>query len=310
MAAYTTFTREALSNYLRMFGIGKLGSFKPITEGIENSTYFIKIIEGDTEQKYVLSIIERLNLSEIPFFIEVLQTLAACGLPVPAPKRTLDGMSTTIFCGKPTLLIPKLTGQHVTEASPEQCNALGRALAEIHLKSDNQVYFRENPYSPDWMEKAVRENTREFSEAELVMLKKITEEYRLAQECGLPKGMIHGDLFRDNVLFVDNKLTGILDFFNACNDFLVQDISIVINDWCVSTRKELFKSRRDAFLDGYTFKRAIEDKELENLSRFRIFSAAIFTLTRQQRDKSGEYLKDPREYLDLTRQLYKSNYER
>ena len=163
MAAFTTFTREALIRYLRMFGIKNLDSFEPIAEGIENSTYFIKSIERGIEQEYVLSIIEQLSLEEIPFFNQILQILAASGVPVPAPKRTLDGMTSTIFCGKPTLLFPKLAGKHVTEPSVEQCKALGIELAEIHLLLDTQVCLRENPYSPDWMEKAVCENAQEFA---------------------------------------------------------------------------------------------------------------------------------------------------
>ena len=306
MAAFTTFTREALIRYLRMFGIRNLNSFEPIAEGIENSTYFIKSIDGGIEQEYVLSIIEQLSLSEIPFFNQILQILAASGVPVPAPKRTLDGMTSTIFCGKPTLLVPKLAGKHVTEPSVEQCKALGRALADIHLLLDTQVCLRENPYSPDWMEKAVCENAQEFAWADLVMLKEITREYRMSQEYDLPKGIIHGDLFRDNALFIENTLTGIIDFFNACNDFLVQDIAVVINDWCVSKTKGLVESRRDALLDGYSGKRELKAQELENLTKFQMFSAARFALTRQKRDESGEYLKDPGDYIDLTRELYQS----
>ena len=309
MAVFTTFTREALVQYLRMFGITNLESFEPITEGIENTTYFVTSIESDITQEYVLSIIEQLSLPEIPFFVQILQSLAASGIPVPTPKRTLDGMTSTIFCGKPTLLVPKLAGEHVTEASAEQCKELGRTLAEIHLTLETQECFRENPYSPDWMEKAVYDNAQEFSTADFVMLQEIAREYRMTQEHDLPKGIIHGDLFRDNTLFRENKLTGILDFFNACNDFLVHDLAVVINDWCVSKKKETFKSRRNAFLEGYSMKRELKAKELESLTKFRIFSAARFALTRQNRNESGDYLKDPGEYVDLTRGLYQSSYE-
>ena len=310
MAAYTTFTREALIGYVRMFGIGDLESFEPITEGIENSNYFVTIIKHDTKREYVLSIIEQLGLEELSFFSQILQRLSLSGIPVPMPKRTLDGMTSTIFCGKPTLLTPRLKGMHVQDPSTEQCQILGKTLATIHLNLSTEECFRENPYSPDWMEMTITENTEELSSSDLTMLNEITKDYRVAQNKDLPSGIIHGDLFRDNVLFKANEVMAILDFFNACNDFWLQDIAIAINDWCVNKNGGLVKSRGDAFLDGYSEVRALEEEELKNLIKYRIFSAARLALTRQKRDKSGAHLKDPEEYLNLTRQLYQYDYER
>lgn len=286
-----------------MFRLGELTSFEPIVEGIENSNYLISITEHGERTEYVLTIIEQLGLDDLPFFNQILQHLFFYGLPVPTPKQTLDGMTTTLFCGKPTLLFPKLDGVHLEQVEEAHCRSIGQALGDIHVTLATQDWCRANPYSPEWMDATLQEVAAKIPKDDLAMLNRISNVYEAAQELNLPKGIVHGDLFRDNVLFDANELTGILDFFNACNDFLVQDIAITINDWCREDAISISPTLRAALIEGYSEKRTLTEIELEHLPAFQTFSAARFALTRLTSGDPDDYLKDPHEFLDLTRAL-------
>jgi homoserine kinase type II len=303
MATLTTFKDDALTRYLTMFGLGDLHACEAILGGIENSNYFVTLDQHDEKSEYVLTIIEGLTFDDVPFFNRVLQHLYYYGLPVPAPRHTLDGMTSTIFCGKPTFLTPKLSGEHLAEASIEHCTAIGKVLADIHITLATEDLHRDNPFSPDWMEDTLKTVAKHVTADELVLLTRIAGEYEAAQDLDLPKGIIHGDLFRDNVLFEGGEVAGILDFFHACDDFLVQDIAITIIDWCRDEAGSRCTDRRLALIDGYCSKRELTSTECEYLMVFEKFSAARFALTRLITGEPGEYLKSPKEFLSLARQL-------
>ena len=307
MATFTTFDAAALARYLAMFRIGDLHAFTPIPEGIENSNYFVSTNLNEEITEYVLSIIENHDFDTIPFFNSVMRHLSYYGLPVPAPKQTLDGMTSTIFCGKPTLLFPKLAGSHIRDVTSEHCHAIGNALGQMHVTLATEDFRRDNPYSPDWMQATVEAIASDINHDHLVLLRRITSQYEIAQELDLPKGIIHGDLFRDNVLFDQGELSGILDFFHACHDFLVQDVAITINDWCRNETGVIAPGHRDALLSGYSGARPLTEIELDHLTLFQTFSAARFSLTRLLSGKPGAYLKDPDEFIKLTKWLDDGN---
>ena len=216
-------------------------------------------------------------------------------------------MTTTLFCGKPTLLFPRLEGVHLEDVNETHCRAIGNALGDIHVTLATQDWYRANPYSPEWMETTLEDITPTVSEDDLTMLNQIANDYETAQELSLPAGIVHGDLFRDNVLFENNEVSGILDFFHACNDFFVQDIAIAINDWCREDATNISETQRTALIEGYSDKRELTEMELEHLPAFQTFSAARFALTRLITGDGGEYLKDPHEFLDLTRNLVRQS---
>ena len=303
MATFTTFNDDALARYLSMFSLGDLHSYNAIANGIENSNYFVTLDQHEEKSEYVLSIMEELTFADVPFFNRVLQHLNYYGLPVPAAKQTLDGMTSTIFCGKPTFLFPKLSGEHLKEGSAEHCSTIGKSLADIHVALATEGLHRDNPFSPEWMEDTIQTVAEYVTPDELALLSRLTHEYETAQDLDLPKGIIHGDLFRDNVLFDGNELTGILDFFHACDDFLIQDIAITINDWCRDETGGRCTDRRLALIDGYCSKRQLTPTEFEYLLVFEKFSAARFALTRLLTRESGGYLKDPKVFLNLAQQL-------
>tara|TARA_R110002072_G_scaffold1369_7_gene11317 strand:+ start:6492 stop:7409 length:918 start_codon:yes stop_codon:yes gene_type:complete len=295
MATYTTFEREALERYLIMFELGELLDYEAISSGIENSNYFLRF--EDKEIEFVLTITEDLDFSEVPFFNDLLQVLAKSGLPVPQPQSTLDGMSSTIFKGKPTWLFNRLPGSHPDITTETQCEKIGSALAQLHLGGAAARYERENVYSISWAKAAVDQLAADLSELDQRSLNQALERYQ--NECEkLPRGIIHGDLFRDNALFEEDNLTGVIDFYHACNDYFVQDIAITLNDWCCEAGTDV-EPKRLALLRGYESVRALEAAEHKALPRFREFAAMRFALTRLLAGRSDNPVKNPREFLDL-----------
>ena len=145
MAAFTTFTEEALERYLVMFGKGELKKFAPIASGIENSNYFITLDNGSGDVEYVLTIIEQFGFDEAPFFNKVMSQLFNHGLPVAAPQSTFDGMSSTIFCGKPTFLLPRLEGRHLVKVNEDHCFKIGEFLGSTRRAFSNLKSTRVTP---------------------------------------------------------------------------------------------------------------------------------------------------------------------
>ncbi|HIG42102.1 MAG: homoserine kinase [bacterium] len=309
MAVFTTFKSESLARHLIMYDQGELGQFKPIDSGIENSNYFVSLInEQGGQSEFVLTITENISFDEMPFFNSLMSHLFHYGLPVPNPQSTLDGMTGTSFCGKPTVLVPKLPGDHPVTLTTEQCHTIGIKLAELHEAAQGVRYHRSNPYSSQWVNSSLDDVQDRLTDKDRSLLQQIATQYaelESAEQKDLPRGIIHGDLFRDNALFVGEKLTGIIDFYHACEDFLVQDIAITINDWCTSPEGDFDAERQDALLKGYHRVRELTKKEKEQLPGFQQFAALRFILTRLLSGGDNDPLKDPEEILRIARQLYK-----
>jgi homoserine kinase type II len=303
MAVFTTFSQTALERYLVMFDIGDLQDYSPISSGIENSNYFLRLAREGDLQEFVLTITENLTFEEIPFFNALFSQLARAGLPVPDPQRTLDGMSSTIFCGKPTWLFPKLKGQHPRTITPAQCVTAGTHLARIHAAASGAPYSRVNPYDWQWATTTLSENAGKFSTQDHAMLSGVLAEHAvLPMGDDLPRGIIHGDLFRDNTLFAGDMLTGVIDFYHACEDFLVQDLAIAINDWCRDPGGQIDRGLVTALKSGYESVRQLTDTEAAWLPVFQRIGALRFVLTRILSGSDGVHLKDPEEFLNLLRQ--------
>ena len=286
-----------------MFGIGELKSWSAIKTGIENSNYFITTEKHGEDTEFVLTILEDLTFEDVPFFNTILRHLSHFGLPVPAPYQTLDGMTSTIFCGKPTLVLPKLEGDHLIETSTLHCSAIGKALGEIHVTLASKNMQRENPYNIDWMEKTIIDVQHLLEDSELRMVNRIASEYAEVSDLPLPRGIVHGDLFRDNALFKDDQLTGIIDFYHACTDFYIQDIAITINDWCRDIDGTMDPTRTASLIEGYESVRTLESEEREFLPFFQRAASARFALTRLLSGEEGAHLKDPKELLKLASSL-------
>lgn len=287
-----------------MYDQGELEQFEPIAEGIENSNYFVSLKGKNGElTQFVLTINETITFDEVPFFNHLMTHLFHHGLPVPNPQVTLDGMTGTSFCGKPTTLFPRLPGKHPDAPTNKQCHTIGLKLAELHEVALSFRYHRLNPYSSKWVDRTLREVSSQLLGTDVKLLQHIAKGYAEVEQEDLPRGITHGDLFRDNALFVDEELTGIIDFYHACEDFLVQDIAIIINDWCTLPDGRFDPARQAAVLEGYQRVRRLTRKENKCLSDFKQFAALRFILTRLISGDDDSPLKDPEELLRIARQL-------
>ena len=304
MAAFTTFSRAALERYLVMFDAGELESFEPIKAGIENSNYFVTLEQNGGQSEYVLTITENLTFEDVPFFNDVFHQLDRSGLPVPNPVKTMDGMASTIFCGKPTWLFPRLPGSHPSAVTDHHCKVIGEALARLHESARACRYVRTNPYDRQFLAHSHGAHRHRMSAEDALMCDDILTEYgRFADVADLPGGIIHGDLFRDNALFEGDALTGIIDFYHACDDFLAQDLAITINDWATDPDGSSVEARESALIAGYEKVRALTAGEYAALPVLRRVAALRFVLTRLLSGGDGETLKDPEEFLRIARAL-------
>lgn len=299
MAAFTKFSEESLGRYLVMFGKGELAHHEVIEGGIENSNYRVTLDQNGEQEHYVLTIIEGFDFNEIPFFNKVMTHLYQYGLPVAAPIATLDGMTSTIFCGKPTFLFPRLKGQHLDQVSETQCTDIGRFMARSHQALAELNTERDNPYDPAWMRESLAQVAPRLVSEDRDLIAMLVEDYEKILLAEIPRGIIHGDLFQDNALFLENRnLSGVIDFYHACNDLLIQDIAVALNDWCTEDNR-INSSLQQALLKGYEEIRPLMEQELELLPGIQKVSAGRFALTRLL---SGDPpLKDPHAMLELAK---------
>lgn len=307
MAAFTTFDRARLEQHLNLFELGELVSFSPVEAGIENSNYLVTLSDGGGESEYILTILESLSFDEVSFFNALLGHLANQGLPVPVPRQTLDGMSCTIFCGKPSILCPKLTGSNPSIVDGPGSHETGRALARIHLASDSfplsPEKIRRNPYSPGWAKSTLRQAKSRLSAEDYALLSDYVACYEVASRLDLPRGIIHGDLFRDNTLFAHGHLTGIIDFYHACHDVLSLDLAITLNDWCSDKTGGIDTHLATEMIAGYESVRSLTTLEHSMLQDLQKAASMCFVLSRLQSGENGQYLKDPEEILRIARAL-------
>lgn len=287
-----------------MFSKGDLLNYEIIESGIENSNYYVTLEEPGGPGEYVLTILEGQDFGEPAYFNELLSHLYHYGLPVAPPEKTLDGMTTTIFRGKPTILSKRLPGRHPDsnqgEPTTNQCQAMGKALAEIHTSTPNLSKQRDNPYDLIWL-KDTLSHLSYLDDEEKNMAENIIDQYQVfleqSSEKDLPKAIVHGDLFPDNTLFEGDTLTGILDFYHACTDFCIEDLAITLNAWCREADASLEKSRTLSMIEGYQSVRKLTDDEQASLPLMLLSGALRFFFTRHlSGEGQEEFLKDPREF--------------
>ena len=258
MSVFTTVTREQLEAWLTHYTLGTLVSLEGIPAGIENTNYFVTTAQG----RYVLTLFEKLKARELPFYLNLQDHLAEAGIPAPRPIRNRAGSFLGELNGKPAALVVFLAGKDVAAPDPAQCGEAGAMLARIHLAGASYGARMDNPRGPAWWKSAFPEIAPFLDSADLKLLE---EEVRFQSRnpCpGLPRGAIHADLFRDNVLFDAGRISGVIDFYFACTDALIYDVAIAVNDWSVTPGGTLDENRAVALLDAYRAVRPFTAAEL------------------------------------------------
>jgi homoserine kinase type II len=261
MSVFTPLERHELEDFLAPYDLGRLRDFQGIAAGSENSNFFVSMERGE----FVLTLIERGPSADLPFFIELLDVLHAADLPVPYALRTGSGEALRSLAEKPALLQPRLPGQHVQQPNPHHCQEVGSLLGRIHLATRERVLERQSDRGLDWMLSEGPSLALQLPDEQLPLLRDaLAEIHRLKPRIlALPRANLHADLFRDNVLFDGNHLSGVIDFYNACSGPMLYDLAIALNDWCSDADGALDSKRAQALLGAYAALRPFTAAEAE-----------------------------------------------
>ncbi|MFH1044827.1 MAG: homoserine kinase [Pseudomonadota bacterium] len=257
MSVFTPVTPEQLSAWLKHYRLGALVQMQGIAAGIENTNYFVTTTGGS----YVLTLFEKLTPTELPFYLGLMAHLDQHGVPSPAPATGRDGRLFSELNGKPAALMSRLRGKAVMAPAPVHCSEVGNMLAQIHLAGRSYPGRLDNPRGPRWWHEAAP-MVSPFLDAEGAALLRSELEFqaRYRRE-DLPRGPIHADLFRDNVLFEGNRIGGVIDFYFAGIDYLLFDVAVTLNDWCVHPDGEIDTPRSHALLADYHARRPFTPPE-------------------------------------------------
>ena len=247
MSVYTTVTPDQLKAWLKQYSLGALVDLQGIASGIENTNYFVTTTHG----RYVLTLFEKLQRAELPYFINLMAHLARHGVPCPSPMASLNNQFLNELNGKPACVVSCLDGKSLIAPTTQHCAQVGEMLADIHQVGKSYPDTMENSRGRQWWKATAPQVMPHLSESDAALLKEELRHQALHRLEDLPRGVIHADLFRDNVLFKDETLSGVIDFYYACNDVWLYDVAITVNDWCVSADGELDEERMLALLKAY-----------------------------------------------------------
>jgi homoserine kinase type II len=247
MSVYTSVSPEQLKAWLKNYSLGALVDLQGIASGIENTNYFVTTTHG----RYVLTLFEKLTAAELPYFINLMAHLARHGIPCPSPVANLDNTFLGELNGKPACIVTCLEGKSREQPGAGHCAQLGGVLADMHLAGKSYPHSMDNPRGPHWWKATAPEVLPHLAAPDAAMLQEELRHQALYRFQDLPRGVIHADLFRDNVLFKDDTLSGVIDYYYACNDAWLYDVAITVNDWCVDADGSLERSRMLALLNAY-----------------------------------------------------------
>jgi len=280
MAVYTEVSDEALNAFLALYDIGEVVSFKGIAEGVENSNFLLRT----DRSQFILTLYEkRVRASDLPFFVGLMEHLARRGVHCPQPVRSRSGEALGELAGRPAAIVTFLDGIWVRRARVEHCAAVGAALAQMHLAGADFPLKRPNALSLDaWLELFQSAEAR-ADEIAPGLSNEIMEELAFLHANwprSLPSGVIHADLFNDNVFFLGDKLSGLIDFYFACNDAFAYDLAICLSAWCFEPDNAFNVSKGKAMIGNYARVRPLCAAEVEALPALARGAAMRFMLTR------------------------------
>jgi homoserine kinase type II len=303
MAVYTEVSDEDLTAFMGHYDLGEIVSCKGIAEGVENSNYLLQTTRGP----YILTLYEkRVNPDDLPFFLSLTEHLAGAGVKCPLPIHDRDGNTLRSLCGRPAAIITFLTGMWPRRIAPHHCAELGKALAGLHVAGRAFRHRRENNLSVGGWRKLHGQISPEAAESLHgglhALLGREIEELGAEWPAALPVGVIHADLFPDNVFFLGETCSGLIDFYFACTDFLAYDIAICLNAWCFEPDGAFNATKGQRLLASYQQFRPLSPDEISALPILARGAAMRFLLTRLYdwiNTPPGALVKpkDPREYL-------------
>ena len=280
MAVYTDVSTDDLARFLARYDIGELLSYKGIAEGVENSNFLVHTSKG----YFILTLYEkRVAEEDLPFFLALMEHLAARGLNCPQPVRATDGTALGVLAGRPAAIVTFLDGLWIRKPGVGHCAAVGEALAKLHLAGSDFAMKRVNALSvTSWRPLLERAGPR-GDEVRPGLCAEVARELDVLEKSwprDLPQGVIHADLFPDNVFFLGDRLSGLIDFYFACTDTLAYDVAICLNCWCFELDHTFNVTKGRALLKAYQAVRPLSQAECDALPMLARGAATRFLLTR------------------------------
>ena len=257
MSVFTRVTEAEFAVWLKDYSLGSLLELKGIAAGIENTNYFVTTSNG----RFVLTLFEKLSAKELPFYLDLMAHLARHGIPCPAPMADRHNRFLGELNGKPACIVSRLSGHSLARPEVSHCAAVGAMLGQMHIAGQSFGKAMANPRGTAWRSQTALQVHPFLSvnDASLLDSEVAFHEQHSLQE--LPQGVVHGDLFRDNVLFDGARIGGVIDFYFACNDSMLYDVAITANDWCLNDDETLNPERTRALLAAYHTERPFTDEE-------------------------------------------------
>lgn len=294
MAFYTKLTTNDLFIFLNNYDLGQLIYFEGISNGIQNSNYYIKTVKSEV----ILTIFENSSICDIKSITQLLVHLKKSNLPTPRPIKDFSGEVIRILCQKPAFLCSYLSGKSVILSRIEHCQQVGKYLAKLHKFTHGYSFTLQNNYNLTNLQLLCTELPLDSLDRKLVIDELLYQSEQLYSF--LPAGVIHSDLFKDNVLFINEDITGIVDFHSACFEILIWDIAVAINDWCTEQGAQC-SQKYHALLNEYNKVRPLTIEELNALPAVLRLTALRFWLSRiryKQRTHIDSFVasKNPDEY--------------
>ncbi|WCE93747.1 homoserine kinase [Acidithiobacillus ferriphilus] len=302
MSVYTSVSDLELAQFLRDYDLGGARALTGISAGVENSNYFL-----DTEKgHFVLTLFERLPRSKIPYFLDLTEWLSLRGIPCPRPMHTLAGNSLSTLCGKPAAIVQRLRGTSIEGRAPSvaEISALGTLLARMHLAGEGFPERHPNPAGFSWWQETARHLVPHLSREDNTLIAEELAYQGTRDRTTLPGGVVHADLFPDNVLFENGRISGTIDFYYAGDDVWLYDLAVVANAWCSETDGHFTPVLVRALWDAYVATRPLQAGE--EVLWFPLLRAAAlrFWLLRLdaihfRRPGTITQCKDPEEYRQI-----------
>lgn len=303
MSVFTPLTPEQVASWLKRYSLGSLERLEGVAEGLQNSNFFVDTAHG----RYVLTVFEQFNREELPFFVNLMAHLARHGIPCPAPIANRDNEYVGEIAGKPAVIVTRLGGRSLTQPGIAHCAAIGALLGDLHVAAQSCGVRQNHARGAAWRRETAKQLLPLLPADDAALLRDEIRHEAQVRRGDLPRGIIHADLFRDNVLFDGEHVSGLLDFYFAGVDDLLFDLAVAANDWCQNDAGELDAARTRALLGGYHAVRPLNERERAAWPSMLRAAALRFWLSRlldAYRPRSGELVarRDPDEYRRLLQQ--------
>jgi len=305
MAVYTEIDSDTLAEFAAQYPLSQIDEFKGITAGIQNSNFLLTTADA----KYILTIYESsangVAAADLPYFLGLMLHLSAQGLSCPVPLGRKDGGLISTIKNKPAALVSFLEGRSVKTPRPKHCRALGAAMAQMHLASDGFELTRPNNHGLGNWQALFKRCYSRADEVSPDLTRAMERELTRLEENwpdNLPTGIIHADLFPDNVFFMQDDMSGLIDFYFACNDFYAYDLAIALNAWCFEADATFNVTKARALLSGYQNLRPLAPEEIDAVPILGAGAAMRFLTTRlfdwlNQVDGAQVEPKNPNDFL-------------